>query len=484
MPERPPAIPEWGRKLSGLNAGIWRASVASPMMRSPMTGLFLLDHLPDADAMLDRMDQVTRWFPALRQRIVEPIGRIGQPRMVVDPEFDISFHTAYYRLPEPGSWEQLLRHVRRHSMTDLDRDRPLWRATLIDGLAGGRAAIVLVVHHAIADGQGMVMIIAGLMDWTPASVSASEAPPAPPPGRTDRWTATAAATASGLARAGRTGAALATAAPAAVGGLVRHPRQRADETLRMAASASRVMQFFPEPLSPLMRGRGSRYTPRTLDVPFSGLRAAAKAHGGTLNDGFLAGLTAGLRLYHEAHDVPVGRVRVNVPISLRKEGDSAEANLTSLARLELDAAERDARVRFRESHEAMERGRSEPFLPLVDDLVGDASRVLPVELLVRFTRGSDVTASNVPGIPEPVWMGGARLERMYPVVPTLGAAANITLLSYAGQWCSIGVNTDDAAVPDPDVFVRCLAAGFDEIGADPGESPADPLANAQTEPPA
>jgi hypothetical protein len=58
----------------------------------------------------------------------------------------------------------------------------------------------------------------------------------------------------------------------------------------------------------------------------------------------------------------------------------------------------------------------------------------------------------------------------------MGAAANITMLSYAGTYCSIGVSTDDAAIADPDAFMECLAEGFSEIGAAPEPDPFDPLA--------
>ena len=70
--------------------------------------------------------------------------------------------------------------------------------------------------------------------------------------------------------------------------------------------------------------------------------------------------------------------------------------------------------------------------------------------------------SNVPGPPFPVFASGAHVERMFGFGPLSGSAANITLFSYDGQ-IQIGINTDRAAVPDPDVFVRCLAEGIDEV---------------------
>lgn len=471
-------IPEWGRKLAGWNAGVWRASVSSLTMRSAIMGVFLLDSTPDLDALRDRMDRVTRWFPALRERVVEPIGSLGQPRLVVDPDFDITFHTARYVLPEPGSWEVLMNHVRRQSLYDLDRDRPLWRATLVEGLEGGRSAILLMVHHAIADGQGTVLMLAGLVDWAAgASVTDEPVPPAPPPGRTDPITATVAAIGSAAKRAGGLGLNAVRDLPTSARNVVARPRQSTSDAVKLAASAARVLRVHREPLSPLMRDRGTTYTSRTLDVPFESLRASASLYGGTLNDAFLAALVGGMRRYHALHGVEVGLLRINVPVSTRVTdgGSDATSNAVSIARIELDAAERDVPARFAEASAAVDAARNEPAMPFAD-LAADASRLLPVSVIADVARASDLTASNVPGLPAPVWVAGAALERLYPIVPTLGASVNVTLLSYARAHCSIGVSMDDVAVRDPDVLMECLAEGFAEIGALPEPHPFDPLA--------
>jgi hypothetical protein len=381
----------WGRKLDGMNAATWRTSVSNPQMRSAMTGIFLLDRSPDADLLVERMDRVTREFPALRSRVVEPVGPFGQPRLVVDPAFDLGFHLTHYALPSPGSWHQLLRHARRHSLTDLDRDRALWRATFIDGLDGGRSAVVLVVHHAIADGQGLLTMVAGLLDATPDAVLTAPLPAVPAAGRTDRSTATLVALGSAAARGGRIAVGAVRALPRAVGGLVSRPVRTIDETRGFVGSARRVGQVHRAPLSPLMTARSTTYTPRTLDVSFESMHAAAKAHGGSLNDAFLAAVAAGIRRYHEAAGVGAG-----------------------------------------------------------------------------------------PGISSPVFLGGARVERMYPLVATLGAAANITLLSYARRWCSLGIDMDDGAITDPDLFVRCLADGFAELGTEVPAHPFDPTSDPTT----
>ena len=74
----------------------------------------------------------------------------------------------------------------------------------------------------------------------------------------------------------------------------------------------------------------------------------------------------------------------------------------------------------------------------------------------------EVVASDVPGIPQPVWLSGARVTGYYGFGPTIGAAFNATLMSYAGT-CNIGVNVDTAAIEDPALLADCLQAGFDEV---------------------
>jgi hypothetical protein len=77
-------------------------------------------------------------------------------------------------------------------------------------------------------------------------------------------------------------------------------------------------------------------------------------------------------------------------------------------------------------------------------------------------KGIDFVTSNVPGIPFPVYFAGAKLEAQFPFGPLAGSAMNITLLSYVDE-CQVGINTDPAAIPDPEVLVACLTESFDEI---------------------
>ena len=109
--------------------------------------------------------------------------------------------------------------------------------------------------------------------------------------------------------------------------------------------------------------------------------------------------------------------------------------------------------------------RAEPALTFADGIAGVLNRLptsVTTSLFGGMLRGVDCTVSNVPGLPFEVFLGGARLESQFPFGPLAGAAVNITLLSYLDD-VNIGVNTDPAAVPDPEVFVDCLQQSLMEV---------------------
>ncbi len=461
--EDPNVIPP--RRLSGFDFATWRSAANDPTMRSPMIGLVALASSPDWDRLVDRFDRASRVAPILRQRIIEGPADILSPRLVVDPEFDLSFHMRRYRVPEPGTWDQVLAETRRQSMADFDPARPLWRVTLLEGLKGGGAVLIVKLHHAIADGQGAMMLGATVIDLTPADQDLGPMPPPPIPAPIDTaaFLGTAFADASSfLMRTAREAAdaalPLATRALTDPGGAV-------DDVMNVMRSVSKFLALPSRPMSPVMVGRSINYHFMTLDVPMAELKAAAKAHGLSLNDAFMAGVTGGLRIYHEVRDEPVTHLRCNMPISLR-DPDRPAQNAVTIARFEVPVGIVDPVERMHALHKIVASWRREPALHLVDPLAEVGMRLMPADVVTSAAQKSDFTASNVPGVPIPVYVAGAKVLGMYPLMSTVGAATNITLLSYAGN-AGIGVSMDDAAIPDRAEFVDCICRGFAEVVGHP-----------------
>ncbi len=91
------------RRLSGFDFATWRSAASDPIMRSPMIGLIALDSAPDWDRLVDRFDRASRVAPILRQKVIEGPSDLMSPRIVVDPEFDLTFHMRRFRVAEPGT---------------------------------------------------------------------------------------------------------------------------------------------------------------------------------------------------------------------------------------------------------------------------------------------------------------------------------------------------------------------------------------------
>jgi hypothetical protein len=203
-------------------------------------------------------------------------------------------------------------------------------------------------------------------------------------------------------------------------------------------------------------------------VPVDDLKAAAKAAGGKLNDAFVAGVAGGLRRYHLRRGSSVEALRMTMPINIRNAGTSDLAgNQFVPARFPVPIGVDDPVERMRHIRALVQQQRGEPALALTDPLAGLLRRLpttVSTGVFGSMLKGVDFVTSNVPGVPIPVYLAGARMEAQFPFGPMSGAAANITLMSYLDE-AQIGVNVDPAAVADPDDFVAGLRASFDELVA-------------------
>ncbi len=197
-----------------------------------------------------------------------------------------------------------------------------------------------------------------------------------------------------------------------------------------------------------------------IDVPTVALKAAGHAAGGTLNDAFIAAVTGGLRIYHDRHGQQVRQLSGVVPVSIRTADDPLAGNRINFARY-VDKVEGNNPVeRVRAARALMRQRRNDRATPYLEAISAVVNR-LPMAYLQGATSTSDFMASNVPGIPVPVYCAGAPVRALYPFGPTIGAPLNVTLMSYV-DTCHIGVNVDVTAVPDSDEMRSCLQAGLAE----------------------
>jgi WS/DGAT/MGAT family acyltransferase len=448
------------RRLGGWDFATWRMATDDPVMRSTILGVLVLDSSPDWDKLSDRYERASRLAPVLRSKVVEGPTGLETPRVVVDPNFDLSFHMRRFRMPDGSTWRDVLDEARRQSMADFDKDRPLWRVTLLEGLPGGKSVLVQKLHHAIADGQGAVQLGLALLDFTPEGAELGPMPAAPDPVLLDTKGFMQAVIRNNAGWVARTAEdAIKGFGPLAAAAL-RHPRTLFSKFRETAESVVRFTKVSSEPLSPILKGR-SIYHFDTIDMDFEQFKAAAKKRNRTVNDLFLAAISVGMYDYHQKMGHPVDELRMNMPISLRTSAE--ETNAVTIARFEIPVSNVIDEV-LEIAANTVRSWRAEPALKLADYLA-ELSRFLPPELVSAAAQTSDLTASNVPGIPVPVWLSGARVERMYPLVGTVGAAINVTMLTYTGT-ASVGVSSDDAAVTDRAALLDSLRLGFREVVGD------------------
>ena len=456
----------WGasRYMSPFEALMWRIE-EDPRLRSTMTVVYLLDCAPDWDRLVAAHEWATRLIPRLRQRVVEPPLGLGMPTWVADDQFDLGFHVRRLRLPEPGTLRQLLDLVQGDAMASFDRSRPPWRASLVEGLEDERTAYVLKLHHSLTDGQGGTQLL-GLLHSRKREPSPDKPlPDVPAPEDTSRVGILAEQAAGALRSAPGDAVHAVGGLLGGAGRLARRPIDGVEDAARFARSLQRILAPPPVPPSPLLSHRSRSWRFDAIDVPFPELKAAGKAAGGSLNDAYIAALLGGFRRYHQHFDRPIDEMPMAMPISLRRGDHPMGGNRFAGARFAAPVGEPDPAERIRAVHEFVVTARDEPALDVFGLLAPTLNR-LPTGLVARAygaqTTNLDLQASNVAGLPWPAYIAGARIEQMLPFGPLPGCAVMATLLSYAGTCC-IGLNTDPAAVTEPDVFVRCLEVGLEEV---------------------
>ena len=455
----------WGgsRELSAFEAMMWLAE-ADPHLRSTTTSVLVLDSLPDWGRLVAGHDWITRAAPRLRQRVMEPTLGLDMPVWVDDPEFLLDYHLRRVRLPEPGTERQLFDYAQTLAMTPFDRFRPPWEAVLVEGLEGGRAAYVLKLHHAVSDGIGIIQLLSEALN---VFRQGREFPALKPTRKARKITSLELAAKGALHRFLE----LPHDATDSVSSLLEMAAEwlRKPEALRGAvdylASAKRMLATKPATGSPILRKRsmGTRFD--VLEIPLADFKVAAKSVGASLNDLFLAGLLGGFRRYHEQMGVKLEKMPVGFPISLRTEGDTAGGNKFAGAQYPAPIGERDPLKRIEHIQNFVRNVRTEPALDIVLKIAPVMVR-LPTPVLTaiaaNMTAAQDAQISNVPGIAHPIYMAGSHVTHLWPFAPTVGCGMMITMVSHDGRCC-IGINTDRAAVTEPELLTACLREGLEEM---------------------
>jgi diacylglycerol O-acyltransferase len=447
-------------------------------LRAGGIGVFVLDSTPAWSDVEYTFEHASRGFLRLRQRVVEPTGGIGPAHWVVDPNFDIRYHVRRVELPEGTTLRTVIDRLEIELMSPLELERPLWHATLYEGLDGGQSVLALRGGHAIGDGLGSNKVMGLLFD----SGRRARRKPMPPAPVADGPTADEilAENLQGLPGAALGGLRGLAATGAQLGGhLLRHPLATATEARELLGGLPKLLQdktTASSPLSGRSLSRGVMWT----ELSLSELKRASHAIGGSINDGFLAALCGALRRYHEALGTPVDTLSLVVAIATRRDGDQMGGNHFTGGLLEAPVGEADPARRIREIHAQVEGSRKVARF----DVMGMAVRLLaylPISLIGRILRATPmpvIQTSNLPGSQSEYFLAGARVQKMLGIGPVPGMAMMVGLTSHLDA-SAVTVTYDPAAIRDAKLFQRCLEEGFSEILA---LAPPDEASGSETAP--
>ena len=389
-----------------------------------------------------------RHVAPLRRRVVWTRFGQGRPVWAEDPHFDATAHIGTATLPPatdlPG-W------AANRILRPLDPDRPLWRAEVIDGLPDGRFALLIVVHHIVADGITGMTIAGSLLDTAPDAV----VPPAPnrpvPPLPT------------GLDlirdRTHVTWQTLRTAWPPHP---LRFATRAAEQVRRVREAAALVSTTAPGTSLPRHIGPGRRLA--VVGQPLEDLHRTGHALGVTLNDLLLEAVTGGLRtLFTSRGDDVEGLVlRASVPAAT---GQPGQVNGVLLAELPVGEPDRLRRLALINRTTTTRKEQIRAGATGLSDVLRMPRPLarLGMGWMRRFgSRRVNLFVSNVPGPGTPLWLAGARLHQAVPVPPLVqGVPLGIGALSYAGTfWMSVHT---DAAVEDVHVLADAMRAEFEAL---------------------
>lgn len=403
--------------------------------------------------------------PRYRQRVHPVPLHLGRPVWADDPHFQILYHVRHTALPAPGNDEQLRNLAGRILAQRLDPAKPLWEIWLVEGLTGGRWAMIVKVHHCMVDGVAGMDLATVLFDLSPEHE---------PPAETARWEPEAPP--SGLDLLVDSAQRGLTSPVRQLGDVARSTVMPEARQLRdFAAGLRRAAARFARPSAGSLNGPiGPHRRWCWQQVPLGEAKAIRAALGGTINDVVLASVTAGYRdLLNGRGDLAGDTVvRSAVPVSLRAADEHGVLdNRVAAVFVNLpvgvdDPLERLRRVR--EQTDDVKRSNqaagTQTLTRLTDTAVAPALLSLGARLPIRLRQDLVQTVTtNVPGPNFPLYVLGRRVLEMHPYVPlTGGIRAATAIVSYCGSL-HFGITGDFDAMPDLDVLAKGVQGGFDEL---------------------
>jgi WS/DGAT/MGAT family acyltransferase len=433
--------------------------------------------------------------PIFRQRLVEVPLSLAHPYWINDPEFVLGHHLPRLQLPAPGGWQQLMQLSAQVFGQLLVRNRPLWEMSFVEGLdrvpglARGSFALISKVHHAAVDGGSGVELMGTLLDTSarPRRIDKADdwQPEAAP--------ATGKVVAAAYSRLGQKSIDFGKLLGEVTAGAIRARAKR------RALYIEPPPRLLSAPASLLNQPVSSSRTFAAVDFEFERIRRLrGAAQTATVNDVVLAVCAGGLREYLAGRSaLPERPLVAMAPISVRSAeqdgsaGNQVSAMLVNLATDSADPLERLQQIcrstQAAKIHSsAIPANRITEFIP--SETLAAAARLYSLTRLGgRHKPFFNLTITNVPGPPMPLYLAGARIRQQFGMAPILdGLGLTIVVLSYAGRL-SLGLTSCYSVIPDAGRLGLCLEQALQDLEAAAAGAPAKraraaPAAVARKEP--
>jgi len=415
--------------------------------------------------IVDLIESRLSLVPRYRQKVRFVPGRLARPVWVDDEDFDLTYHDRRSALPKPGTDLELDELVGRLISRPLDRTRPLWEVYVIEGLTGGRVALVNKTHHAMVDRIGAVDVAAAILDVNRRPRDLPDQPwiPSPEPSEIDLVVDAVADL---------------TTRPSEMLDVVRFAASDVREAVtKVAGTAGNILRVVwrtvnPAPRSLLNDAKSGQRRFATVRADLQDFKKIRRAHGGSVNDVILTVITGALRswLLSRAEAVTAHTVvRAMVPVSIRP-GTGEDGSAVASYLIDLPVAEPNPAMRLHQVSFAM-GGHLESGRQVAADSLVELGRFAPPTLHALGARVAsqlsrrmyNVLITNVPGPQVALYAAGFPVEAMFPVAPlALGQALAVSCTSY-NDGVYFGMTADREAIPDVAEFAVQIHEAVDEL---------------------
>ncbi|MFG3509188.1 wax ester/triacylglycerol synthase family O-acyltransferase [Streptomyces sp. NPDC047821] len=436
--------------LAPLDLAFWHLETAEHPMH--LGALARFDPGPgDPGDVLDLLRERAAAIPRLRMRVRDVLLPVGGAAWSVDKDFDVRRHVRHVPLPgdPPDVTAGATRLAGELMERPLERGRPPWEMYLLTGAPGGPFAVLVKLHHALADGMRAVAIGAGIFDEIAGARTAARRRPRPVPPRS--W----------------------LPGPLNVADAARGRLEEFGRALGVGASVVRASRLDPRGTPALTAGSSGTRRLATADLDLEEVRRVRRIAGGTANDVLLAVTAGALRhwMLERGERPPTADPRALVPVSRRRPGGApGPGNTFSAYLLDLPLSDPDPLDRLHSVRRRMDRNKAAGPTRGAGAVAVLADQLPP--LAHRFgaplAQGAarmlfDVLVTNVPLPRSTLSLGGCPLRALHPMAPLArGQALAVAMSPYGGQ-VHIGLVADGKAVPDVDRLAHAMADELAEL---------------------